>query len=82
LCTPLRWKRERLKTPIFPQDEGGADPALERLSHALKFKHCLNHLVLAAGFKETLTSYCFRRGRANVVDRKLSRGRARRRRSC
>jgi hypothetical protein len=30
--------------------------------------------MLAIGFKEKLTSYCFRRGTANVVDRKLVRG--------
>ncbi|PVH70113.1 hypothetical protein DL98DRAFT_620728 [Cadophora sp. DSE1049] len=34
-----------------------------------KFRDCLNRLGLAAGFLEKLTSYCFRRGTANVVDR-------------
>lgn len=67
LCTPLRWKQEKLKTPIFRQDNGSALPYSQ-------FQKYLNRLGRAAGFKETLTSYCFRRGTANVVDRKLSIG--------
>ncbi|KAG9244780.1 hypothetical protein BJ878DRAFT_479840 [Calycina marina] len=35
---------------------------------APQFRHCLNRLGKAAGIEETLTSYCFRRGTANVVD--------------
>jgi hypothetical protein len=72
LCTPLRWEQEKLKTPIFRRDE-------ERALPYSQFKHCLNRLGLAAGFKERLTSYCFRRGTANVVDRKFVRGSSTRR---
>ncbi|KAG4430257.1 hypothetical protein IFR05_014253 [Cadophora sp. M221] len=62
LCTPLRWKQDKLKTPIFRRDE-------ERALPYSQFQNCLNRLGLAAGFQEKLTSYCFRRGTANVVDR-------------
>jgi hypothetical protein len=75
LCTPLHWKQEKLKTPIFRRDKRTADSSIPSLETALpfsQFQECLNRLGLAAGFKETLTSYCFRRGTANVVDRKLS----------
>ncbi|TVY90451.1 hypothetical protein LAWI1_G007273 [Lachnellula willkommii] len=72
LCTPLRWKQEKLKTPIFRRDEHIMNEAIPSLEMALpysQFRDCLNRLARAAGFKETLTSYCFRRGTANVVDR-------------
>jgi hypothetical protein len=75
LCTPLRWKQEKLKTPIFRRDERTSDRRIPSLETALpysQFKDCLNRLGRTAGFKETLTSYCFRRGTANIVDRKLS----------
>jgi Protein of unknown function (DUF3435) len=74
LCTPLRWKQEKLKTPIFRRDERTADKGIPSLETALpysQFRDCLDRLGRTAGFKETLTSYCFRRGTANVVDRKL-----------
>lgn len=65
LCTPMLWKREVLKTPIFRQDN------LTALSY-FQLHGRMNKLGKAAGFMEQLTSYCFRRGTANVVDRKLS----------
>ncbi len=74
LCTPLQWKQEKLKTPIFRRDERTADGCVTSLETALpysQFRDCLNRLGLAAGFLEKLTSYCFRRGTANVVDRKF-----------
>ena len=64
-CTPLRWKQEKLATPIFRRDNDDALPYSQ-------FQEYLNRLGRAAGFKEKLTSYCFRRGTANVVDRKSS----------
>jgi hypothetical protein len=75
MCTPLRWKQEKLKTPIFRRDELGTDGCITSLETTLpysQFRDCLNRLGLAAGFQEKLTSYCFRRGTANVVDRKMS----------
>jgi hypothetical protein len=75
LCTPLHWKQEKLKTPIFRRDEDIVDEGMPSPETALpysQFRDCLNRLGRTAGFKETLTSYCFRRGTANVVDRKLS----------
>jgi hypothetical protein len=74
-CTPLHWKQEKLKTPIFRRDEPTADGCITSPEVALpysQFYNCLNRLGRAAGFQEKLTSYCFRRGTANVVDRKLS----------
>jgi hypothetical protein len=80
LCTPLKWKQNKLKTPIFRREECFADePALVRPLSYSQFRHCLNRLGVAAGFKERLTSYCFRRGTANVVDCKFSRGISRKR---
>lgn len=74
LCTPLRWKEEKLKTPIFRRDERTADGCITSPDVALpyyQFQDCLNRLGRAAGSLEKLTSYCFQRGTANVVDRKL-----------
>lgn len=71
----LSWKQEKLKTPIFRQDEKAADGVVTSPTPALtysQFRDYLNRLGLAAGFLEKLTSYCFRRGTANVVDRKYS----------
>ena len=73
--TPLRWKQGKLKTPIFRRDErsaDGFDPTTETALPYSQFRQYLNQLGRAAGFQETLTSDCFRRGTANVVDRKLS----------
>ncbi|KAL5329359.1 hypothetical protein ACEPPN_002871 [Leptodophora sp. 'Broadleaf-Isolate-01'] len=61
-----------LKTLIFRQDEKATDSVSTSSTPALtysQFRDCLNRLGLAAGFLEKLTSYCFRRGTANVVDR-------------
>jgi hypothetical protein len=74
-CTPLRWEQEKLKTPIFRRDELATNGCITSLETALpysQFGDCLDRLGLAAGFQEKLTSYCFRRGTANVVDSKLS----------
>lgn len=75
VCTPLTWKQEMLKIPIFRRDKRAADGVVTSPTLALtysQFRDCLNRLGLAAGFLEKLTSYCFRRGTANVVDRKYS----------
>ncbi|KAH6661772.1 FluG domain-containing protein [Halenospora varia] len=72
VCTPLTWKQEMLKTPIFRRDKRAANGVVTSPTLALtysQFRDCLNRLGLAAGFLEKLTSYCFRRGTANVVDR-------------
>jgi hypothetical protein len=82
LCTPLRWKQGILKTPIFCRDERTPEgPSLEMALPYSQFRNCLNRLGRAAGFKETLTSYCFRRETTNVVDYKLSCGISGRRRT-
>jgi hypothetical protein len=60
--TPLNWKQEKLKTPIFCQDEQTADGVVTSLTLVFiysQFRVCLNRLRLAAGFLEKLTSYCF-----------------------
>jgi hypothetical protein len=62
MCTPLRWKQEKLKTPIFRRDELATDRCITSVETALpysQFRDCLNRLGLAAGFQEKLTSYCF-----------------------
>ena len=64
-----------LKTSIFRRGERAADGVVTSPTLALtysEFRNCLNRLGLAAGFLEKLTSYCFRRGTANVVDCKYS----------
>jgi hypothetical protein len=73
ICTPLNWKAEKLKTPIFRRADEGITSSETALPYS-QFSDCLNRLGLAAGFLEKLTSYCFRRGTANVVDCKLSTG--------
>jgi hypothetical protein len=57
-----------LKTPIFRRDDSEAPLPYNQLHDPL------NRLGKMAGIKELLTSYCFRRGTANVVDRKLLMG--------
>jgi Protein of unknown function (DUF3435) len=74
VCTPLNWKPEKLKTPIFRRDKRTLDGAVTSPPLALtysQFRDYLNRLRLAAGFLEKLTSYCFRRKTTNVVDRKF-----------
>ncbi|KFY93086.1 hypothetical protein V500_03919 [Pseudogymnoascus sp. VKM F-4518 (FW-2643)] len=61
-CTELHWKEEMLKTPIFRRDDSEAALPYNQL------RDPLNRLGKIAGIKEKLTSYCFRRGTANVVD--------------
>ncbi|KAG9228633.1 hypothetical protein BJ875DRAFT_489673 [Amylocarpus encephaloides] len=61
-CTELYWKEEMLKTPIFRRD--GSEAALPYN----QLRDPLNRLGKISGIKEKLTSYCFRRGTANVVD--------------
>ena len=75
VCTPLNWKQEMLKTPIFRQDERTVDGVVTSPTLALtysQFRDCLVRLGRAVGFLLILTCYCFRRGTANVVDRKSS----------
>jgi Protein of unknown function (DUF3435) len=75
VCTPLNWKQEMLKTPIFRQDERTVDSVVTSPTLALtysQFRDCLVRLGRAVGFLLILTCYCFRRGTANVVDRKSS----------
>ncbi|XMA20273.1 hypothetical protein WAI453_013064 [Rhynchosporium graminicola] len=60
------------KIPIFRQDKRPATGVIASPILAVtysQYKDCLNRLRLTAGFLEKLTSYCFRRGTANVVDR-------------
>ncbi|KAL5315253.1 hypothetical protein ACEPPN_017905 [Leptodophora sp. 'Broadleaf-Isolate-01'] len=60
------------KTPIFRQDKKPADSVVTSPTLALtysQFRDYLNRLGHKAGFLEKLTSYWFRRGTANVVDR-------------
>ncbi|KAH6708819.1 hypothetical protein BKA61DRAFT_490535, partial [Leptodontidium sp. MPI-SDFR-AT-0119] len=64
---------EILKTLIFRQNKKLANGVVTSLTLALtysQFRDYLNRLRLAAGFLEKLTSYYFRRGTANVVNRK------------
>ncbi|PVH69526.1 hypothetical protein DL98DRAFT_541552 [Cadophora sp. DSE1049] len=72
VSTPLSWKQEILKTPIFCQDTRPADGVFPFPTLALTYsqiRDCLNRFGLEASFLEKLTSHCFRRGIANVVDR-------------
>lgn len=74
-CTPLRWKPEMLKVPIFRHKERTVDGYITSPKRPLLYSHfndCLDRLGLAKGFKDKLTSYCFRRGTANAVDGKHS----------
>ena len=64
-----------LKIPIFRQDEKTVDSVVASPTIALtysQFRDSLIRLGRAVGFLLTLTCYCFRRGTANIVDRKFS----------
>lgn len=73
-CTPLNWKQEMLKIPIFRQDETTVDGVVTSPTLALtysQFRDSLIRLRRAVGFLLTLTCYCFRCGTANIVDREF-----------
>ncbi|KAK6609654.1 FluG domain-containing protein [Botrytis cinerea] len=71
-CTPLNWKAEKLKTPIFRRYKATSPDSLPTPLPYSQFRDCLNRLGCATGFQEKLTSYCFRRGTANIVDQKAT----------
>ncbi|KAF7944137.1 hypothetical protein EAE96_010541 [Botrytis aclada] len=71
-CTPLNWKAEKLKTPIFRRYKATSPDSLTAPLPYSQFRDCLNRLGCATGFQEKLTSYCFRRGTANIVDQKAT----------
>jgi hypothetical protein len=70
-CTPLHWKPEMLKIPLFRHYEQTVDGVITSPNKPLLYSHfrdCLNQLGRATGFKDKLISYCFRRGTANAIN--------------
>jgi hypothetical protein len=70
-CTPLHWKLEMMKVPLFRHSTQMLDGYVTSPNKPLlysQYKDCLNRLGCMAGFKDKLISYCFRRGTANAVD--------------
>jgi hypothetical protein len=67
----VHWKPEKLKVPIFRQAVQTPDGLVASERKALRypaFMFYIDRLGWAAGFAQTLTSYCFRRGTGNAVD--------------
>ncbi|PQE27491.1 hypothetical protein CJF31_00009118 [Rutstroemia sp. NJR-2017a BVV2] len=64
----IYWKPEKLKVPIFRQADSLSISKHKALRYLI-FAYYLDYLGWAAGFAQKLTSYCFRRGTGNTVDR-------------
>ena len=66
-CTPLRWKKEWLKKPVFRRVDGSGVSSDEALLY-----HTLNedikHVSLDAGMQRALTPRAWRRWRANGLN--------------
>lgn len=69
-CTPLRWKKEWLKRPIFRRSEG-SDVFLNEALQYHKLRDDLKRQSLDCGFEKTLEPRAFRRGVANAVNGKV-----------
>lgn len=66
-CTPLRWKDEWLKKPVFRQVNGsGTSPDEALLYHTLR--EDIKHESLDAGMQRALTPRAWRRWRANDLN--------------
>ena len=69
-CTPLRWKKEWLKRPIFRRSEG-SDVLLHEALQYHKLRDDLKRQSLDCGFEKALEPRAFRRGAANAVNGKV-----------
>ncbi|KEY73695.1 hypothetical protein S7711_09571 [Stachybotrys chartarum IBT 7711] len=75
VCTPIRWKREWLKRPIFRRLEGSVtseekaphDVLYEALPYH-KLRDDMEKQTLDAGFEEAIGPKAFRRGTANAAN--------------
>lgn len=68
---PIQWKDSVLKKPIFlSMGKKRQKPLKEPLSYNTLLRQ-LEQLGQAAGYKERLTPYTFRRGAATAIDSKL-----------
>ena len=72
-CTPLRWKKEWLKRPIFRRFEG-SDILLDEALQYHKLRDDLKRQSLDCGFERALEPRAFRRGAANAVNSKVLMG--------
>lgn len=66
-CTPLRWKREWLKRPIFRAFNRSAT-SVERALPYYKLRDDMESQTLNAGFEEAFGPKAFRRGAANAAN--------------
>ena len=69
-CTPLRWKKEWLKRPIFRRSEG-SDVSIDEALQYHKLRDDLKRQSLDCGFEKALEPRAFRRGAANAVNGKV-----------
>ena len=66
-CTPLRWKEEWLKKPVFRRVDGsGTSPDEALLYHTMR--EDVKHGSLDAGMPRALTMRAWRRWRANGLN--------------
>ena len=69
-CTPLRWKKEWLKRPIFRRSQG-PDVSIDEALQYHKLRDDLKRQSLDCGFEKALEPRAFRRGAANAVNGKV-----------
>lgn len=66
-CTPLRWKDEWLKKPVFRRVDGSGASPDEALPYHI-FNEDIKHQSLDAGMQRALTARAWRRWRANDLN--------------
>src|SRR5947208_13420942 len=67
----FKWKKEKLRTPIFRQAERtttGIETSDKKALRYHIFLYYLQRLGLAAGFMQILTAYAIRRGAGEAVE--------------
>jgi hypothetical protein len=67
----FKWKRDKLKTPIFRQAEpttSGIETSLLKALRYHTYLYYLQRLGQMAGFMQILTAYAIRRGAGEAVD--------------
>lgn len=66
-CTPLRWKEEMLKVPVFHRIRGGELSANEPMAYS-KLNYDMIRQSLDSGHEKAFTPKFARRGAANTAN--------------
>ncbi|KAM0271864.1 hypothetical protein ACHAQH_008964 [Verticillium albo-atrum] len=67
-CTPLRWKEDMKKIPVFRRFGRGGDLSKTEAMLYSKFRDDLGRQSLDAGFEQRWTAKIFRRGASNAAN--------------